>query len=140
MKSILASTPSMDWSPGSPMYGPGSVYEGQELAQVKVLSDRRPEGGGIAYLLRFNPPAGRLIKLIAVARSDEHVYLLHGGYCNKAGRQLRFPGDYALNPTGHPHSAFIGSEVITLTICTGEPDEVRTIEVVPSEKDGATGS
>ncbi len=95
MKSILASTPSMDWSPESPMYGPGSVYEGQELAQVKVLSDRRPEGGGIAYLL---------------------------------------------HPTGHPHSAFIGSEVITLTICTGEPDEVRTIEVVPSEEDGATGS
>ncbi len=53
---------------------------------------------------------------------------------------LRFPGDYTLNPTGHPHSAFIGSEVITLTICTGEPDEVRTIEVVPSEEDGATGS
>jgi hypothetical protein len=39
----------------------------------------------MAYIVRFGLPEGRLIKIVAVARSEEHVYILEGGYCNKAG-------------------------------------------------------
>ena len=101
--------------------------------QLKILSDRRGDGGGIAYLVKFSPPAGKLIKLVAVARSDEHVYILAGGYCNKAGEQLRWPGDYGLNPNGHPHSAFIGEETVNLAVYTGEPDEVLECTVIDPE-------
>jgi hypothetical protein len=56
-----------------------------------VLSDRRAQGGGLAYLLKLTPPPGKLVKAIAVSRSDEHVYLLEGGYSNKAGALIHSP-------------------------------------------------
>ncbi|MGH7934001.1 MAG: hypothetical protein ACREQN_12675 [Candidatus Binataceae bacterium] len=130
MKSTLLSTPQREWTPGSWLYGENSIHEGVELVRVKILSDRRAEGGGMAYIVKFTPPAGKLIKLVAIARSDEHVYILEGGYCNHAGEQIRFAGDYGLNPNGKPHSAFIARETVGLAVYSGEPDEVREFAIV----------
>jgi hypothetical protein len=88
----------------SKSFGERALYEGRELAYMAVLSDRRSEGGGIAYLRKITPPPGKLVRAIAGSRSDEDVYLLEGGYTNKAGELIHFPGDYMLNPEGHPHS------------------------------------
>ncbi|MGH7985529.1 MAG: hypothetical protein ACRD4Q_03455 [Candidatus Acidiferrales bacterium] len=85
------------WTPASAGLGAGALYEGRELVNRAVLSDRRADGGGIAYLLRIMPPAGKLVRAIAVARSDENVYLLEGGYCTKRATRFIFP-DYMLNP------------------------------------------
>ncbi|MGH8012387.1 MAG: hypothetical protein ACREQ4_07805, partial [Candidatus Binataceae bacterium] len=128
MKSILGKTAWQPWTPGSPLYGADSVHDGHELVHLKVLSDRRADGQGIAFIVKFSPPEGKLIKLVAVARSEEHVYILEGGYCNHAGEQIRFPNDYGMNPTGKPHSAFIGQETTALAVYSGEPDEVRQFE------------
>ncbi len=133
MKSIMVSTSKSDWISGSGLYGEQSIYNGKELVQLKILSDRRKEEGGLAYLVKFSPPAGKLIKIVAVARSTEHTYVLEGGYCNRAGEQLRFPGDYALNPKGRPHSAFIGKETVSLVVYAGEPDEIREFVVIDLE-------
>jgi hypothetical protein len=122
------------WRPAGYRFGKSSIYNSKPLVQEKVLSDRRNAGGGIAYLLKFSPPQGKLIKLIATAQSDEHVYILEGGYCNKLAKQLRFPGDYGLNPRGHNHSAFIGSETVALVVYLGEPDEVHECDVVDPEQ------
>ena len=133
MKAITRRTSQMVWEPDCGLYGEKSTANGRPLVQLKILSDRRGEGGGIAYLVKFSPPPGKLIKLVAVARSDEHVYILEGGYCNKAGEQLRWPGDYGLNPKGHPHSAFIGEETVNLAVYAGEPDEVLECTVIDPE-------
>ncbi len=135
MQSISLDAGELDWAPGSPLYGPGAVYAGKDIVQIKVLSDRRGAGGGIAYLLRFTPPEGKVIRILAVARSDEHIFNLEGGRGTKSGEQLRFPGNYALNPKGKPHSAFIGTESVALVVYTGEPDEIRAIEVVDKAVD-----
>jgi hypothetical protein len=79
MQSISLNTEDMDWVPGTPFYGPGAVFEGREVVQLKVLSDRRAEGGGIAWLVRFTPPEGKVIRIVAVALSDEHIFGLEGG-------------------------------------------------------------
>jgi hypothetical protein len=76
MKAITLSTPAQEWTLASYRFGKNSTYNGAPLTQEKVLSDRRGEGGGIAFLLKFSPPPGKLIKLVATARSDEHVYIL----------------------------------------------------------------
>jgi len=123
-----------NWQSASYRFGNSSIYNGKPLVQEKVLSDLRNTGGGIAYLLKFSPPQGKLIKLIATAQSDEHVYILEGGYCNKLAKQLRFPGDYGLNPEGHNHSAFIGLETVALVIYRGDPDEVHECDVIDPEK------
>ena len=133
MKAITLSTSHREWEPGSHLYGESSIYHGRQLTQLKLLSDRRGERGGIAFLVKFSPPQGKLIKLVAVARSDEHVYILDGGHCDKVGEQRRFPGDYALNPQGHSHGAFIGRETVALVIYAGEPDEVLEFAVIDPE-------
>jgi hypothetical protein len=133
MKGILLSTETQDWQSADYRFGVVSADNGASIAQEKILSDRRNEGGGVGYLLKFTPPHGKLIRLVATARSDEHVFILEGGYCDKRGRPQRFPGDYGLNPSGHTHSAFIGKKTVALVIYAGEPDEVHECAVVQLE-------
>jgi hypothetical protein len=121
----------IEWTSGVPFYGPAAIYEGKEVVQLKVLSDRRHHGGGIAWLVKFSPPPGKLIKIVATAQSDEHVFSLEGGRTTKSGRPARNSGGYSLNPKGQPHSAIIAEESVSLVIYTGEPDEIRSLEIAP---------
>jgi hypothetical protein len=123
----------MPWSIATELFGAAALHDGAPILEVKRLSDRRAEGGGVAYLLRASPPAGKLIKIVAVARSDEHVFNLSGGRANKSGKPVAAPGGYALNPEGQPHSAMIASETVSLVVYAGEPDDVKSVEVVDLE-------
>src|SRR3954464_6895346 len=125
-----------DWASAVPFYGPAAVQDGKDIVQLKVLSDRRAEGGGIAWLVRFAPPPGKLIKIVAKALSDEHVFNLEGGRGTKSGGPVRSSGGYTLNPQGQPHSAFIGTESVSLVIYRGEPDEIVALEVIDAEPAG----
>ncbi len=122
-----------EWVKGVKFYGPGAVYEGRDIVQLKILSDRRAEGGGIAWLGKFSPPPGKLIKIVATALSDEHVFNLEGGRATKSGMPARASGGYTLNPEGQPHSALIADETVSLVIYRGEPDEIVSLEVVNVE-------
>jgi hypothetical protein len=122
------------WLAATEMFGDGAFYEGRPILEVKTLSDRRADGGGLAHLMRASPPPGKLIKIIATARSDEHVYNLSGGgRANKAGKPVTAPGGYTLNPAGQPHSAMIAEENISLVVYAGAPDEVHSVEVLDIE-------
>ena len=118
------------WTPWTEVFGDGAFYEGSPIIEAKTLSDRRAEGRGIAYLLRFSPPEGKLIKVVAVARSDEHVFNLAGGRTTKSGQPVGSAGGYSLNPEGQPHSAMIATETTAFVLYTGEPDEVKSVEVL----------
>ena len=118
------------WTSGVPFYGPAALFEDRDIVQLKVLSDRRAEGGGIAWLAKFSPPSGKLIRIVATALSDEHVFNLQGGRVTKSGEPARASGGYTLNPEGQPHSALIANETISLVIYRGEPDEIVSLEVV----------
>jgi len=120
----------MEWASGVPFYGPAAVWQGKDVVQLKVLSDRRAEGGGIAWLVKFTPPRGKLIKIVATALSDEHVFNLQGGRSTKSGQRAQGSGGYGLNPKGQPHSAMIAQETMALVIYAGEPDRIDSMEVV----------
>ncbi len=120
----------MEWSSAVPFYGPAAIYDGKDIVQLKVLSDRRKDGGGIAWLVRMTPPPGKLIKIVAVALSDEHIFSLQGGRSTKSGERAQGAGGYGLNPKGQPHSAMIAQETMALVIYAGEPDEINSMEVV----------
>ena len=130
MHSIRVEPDKAEWTSGIPFYGPAAVYDGRDIVQLKILSDRRKEGGGIAWLAKFSPPPGKLIKIVARALSDEHVFALQGGRTTKSGEPTRVSGGYSLNTKGQPHSAFIGTETVSLIIYRGEPDEIISMEVV----------
>ena len=133
MASLHVDYDAMDWSSAVEFYGPTAVYEGKDIVQLKVLSDRRREGGGIAWLVRFQPPPGKLIKIVATALSDEHIFSLQGGRSTKSGQPAQGSGGYGLNPKGQPHSAMIAQETVSLVIYSGEPDEVKSMDVVDIE-------
>jgi hypothetical protein len=120
----------MEWTSAVPFYGPAAVQDGKDIVQLKVLSDRRGEGGGIAWLVKFSPPPGKLIKIVATALSDEHIFSLQGGRSTKSGQRAQGSGGYGLNPKGQPHSAMISSETEALVIYAGEPDEIKSMEIV----------
>lgn len=130
MASIHVGVAAAEWTSGTPFYGPGAFYGGKDIVQLKVLSDRRAEDGGIAWLARFSPPPGKLIKIVATALSDEHVFNLEGGRSTKSGMPARASGGYALNPKGQPHSALLATETVSLVIYRGEPDEIVSLEAV----------
>lgn len=130
MASTRIDCTTMEWSSGVPFYGPAAIYDGKDIVQLKVLSDRRQEGGGIAWLVKMTPPTGKLIKIVAVALSDEHIFSLQGGRSTRSGERARGAGGYGLNPKGQPHSAMIAEATTALVIYAGEPDEIRSMEVV----------
>ena len=140
MVSTYVDVASAEWTPGTPFYGPAAIHDGKAIVELKILSDRRGEGGGIAWLARFSPPPGKIIKIIATALSDEHVFNLEGGRGTKSGTPARRSGGYTLNPKGQPHSAMIGVETVSLIVYTGEPDEVVSMEVVDAIDAGAGAS
>ena len=134
MTSIHVDLDKIEWTPGSAYKGPDALYQGREVFYREVLSDRRQEGGGLAVLSKICPPPGKMVKTIAVARSEEHVFNLRGGRVNKSGKPIEAPGDsYTLNPTGQPHSAMIAAENIALVIYSGETDDVKSVEIVDIE-------
>ena len=134
MTSIHVDLDSVEWMPGSAYKGPDALYRDQEVFYRKVLSDRRQDGGGLAVLSKTCPPKGKMVKTVAVARSEEHVFNLRGGRVNKSGKPIAAPGSsYTLNPTGQPHSAMIASENIALVIYSGETDDVKSVEIVDLE-------
>jgi hypothetical protein len=130
MASLHVDYTTMEWTSRVAFYGPAAVHEGQEVVQLKVLSDRRADGGGIAWLVKFTPPPGKLIKIVATALSDEHIFSLQGGRSTKSGQRAQGAGGYGLNPKGQPHSAMIAAETVALVIYAGEPDEIKSMEIV----------
>ena len=36
-----------EWTSGTAFYGAAAIYEGKNIVQLNILSDRRQEGGGI---------------------------------------------------------------------------------------------
>jgi len=130
MVSIHVDLEKLEWRPGSAKYGPVALHEGKEIIQSAILSDRRQEGGGLALLSKVSPPPGKVVKIVAVARSDEHVFNLEGGRGTKSGQPARAASDYTLNTEGQVHSALIGTETLSLVVYRGEPDQNISFEVV----------
>lgn len=140
MASIRVDIDAIPWVAGTTFCGPGAIYQGEEIVKVKLLSDRRSEGGGSAWLVKFSPPPGKLIKIVATAMSDEHVFNLEGGRATKSGGPARGSGGYSLNPKGQPHSALIASQSIAFVVYSGELDRVESMEVVDVEAAPGSGA
>jgi len=90
---------------------------------VKVLC--RPEDGGGCWcaLLRFVPPAGRAIRISAVAASDEEVFILF----DSSDRDRS--GSFTCNPDGLRHGNTFVADTIAFVHYHGQPDQVLKLEM-----------
>ena len=134
MASVHLDPDTLEWTSGVPFFGPGARYEGRDVVQLKILSDRRDAGGGIAWLAKYSPPPGKLLKIVAVAESDEYVLVVEGGRATKSGRARKAGSGYSLNPQGQWHSAMIATETVVFVVYAGAPDAVESISVVDVEE------
>jgi len=80
-------------------------------------------------VVKFSPPPGKLIKIVATALSDEHIFSLQGGRSTKSGQRAQGSGGYGLNPKA-AHSAMISSETEALGDLCGRADEIKSMEIV----------
>lgn len=137
MATVRVNAEEAEWTSAIPFYGAEALYQGKEIVRLKILSDRRSIGGGISWIVQFEPPPGKLIKIIAVALSDEHIYMLEGVRATRSGRPSGAFSGYSLNPKGQPHSAMIASKTSAFVVYAGEPDEIRSIEVMDVTPQGS---
>lgn len=138
MPSIHVDLDNLEWRPGSAKYGAVALHEGKEILESAILSDRRAEGGGLALLSKVSPPPGKIVKIVAIARSDEHVFNLTGGRSTKSGKPVRAADDYTLNPEGQVHSVLIGTETLSLVIYRGDSDENLSFDVIDAASNTET--
>ncbi len=134
---VFVTADDLPWIPGSDFLGEVSLSDGRETVYMKTLSDRREHGEGVARIIRFCPPPGLLITVLAIARSDEHILILTGGHCDKTGRPRQAPGDYMLHPRGHRHGAMLAQETTAFVVYTGEPDELLDFRIAPLRGQGS---
>src|SRR4029077_969263 len=85
MATIRTDYETLPWSPCTEMFGAAALYNGRPIIEAKTLTDRRAEGGGITYMLRFSPPEGKLIKVVARARRGEPLFRPPRGRRDKGG-------------------------------------------------------
>lgn len=119
---ISLDTNEMEWRPAAEWF-PGYTIDSRDPEAgvfAKVL--RTPDdGGGCWHLLfRFRPPTGRAIRITAIARSDEEVFILTGDRT----------GHYGCNPTGLRHGQTVTEDTTLLVHYHGAPDEILRAEVV----------
>ena len=139
MASMHVDYTAMEWTSGVPFYGAAAVYGGKDVVQLKVLSDRRGKAaaspGSSNYAAARQADQDRRHGV-----SDEHVFSLQGGRSTKSGQRAQGSGGYGLNPKGQPHSAMIAAETMALVIYAGEPDEIKSMEIVDVEPAGSLKS
>jgi hypothetical protein len=112
----------IEWQPAAEVF-PGYALDTDDPdagISVKVL--RAPEDGGGCWhcLLRFRPPAGKAIRITAIAQSDEEVFMLTGD---------RY-GQYGCNPKGLRHGQTITEDTTALVHYHDAPDDVLRAEVI----------
>ena len=100
------------------------------VAGCKVL--RRPEGEDThwTFLLKLVPPAGKKVRFVAIAGSNEEGYLLSGSAIDAQGRRTLQAGSYLFHSAGAPHAGFLDEEHLVLVHYDGDPDIVQEFEVV----------
>jgi hypothetical protein len=127
MTSIRVDPSEMEWGSAGAFYGPGAVHEGRDIVH---MSDRRGEGGGIAYLGAIHPAARKIDQ----DRRDGHVRQarVHARRRarDKIGPAGKRQGRLQAQHRGPAHSAMIAEESTSLIAYTGEPDAVHSPELV----------
>jgi hypothetical protein len=119
-------TGTIDWVPAGEILADYHVDTGSPDTGVFLKVLRRPEDGGGCWhwLIRFTPPAGRGIRITAVAESDEEIFFLRD-----ESPESR-TGVYACNEAGLRHGITVTGETVALVHYHGAPDRILRAEVV----------
>jgi hypothetical protein len=75
-----------------------------------------------------------LSKIVGKASAlGEEVYIMEGGYYNKAGRLIAGPGTFMFNAPGAIHGGISCHLSLYIHYCSGEPDDIVSLELIDFE-------
>lgn len=108
------------------------VEDGQEYGRWRrVLRQHRH---GLTVISHYKAPPGKGWKIVGKASSlGEEVYILEGAYFNAEGRVIARPGTFMFNVPGAIHGGISTDLTIFIHCCSGEPDEIISIDLIDSE-------
>ena len=91
----------------------------------------RKDSHGLTVISRYTAPPGKAWKIIGKASAlGEEVYIMDGAYYNNAGRIIAGPGTFMFNAPGAIHGAISGALTLYIHCCSGEPDEIVSIDLI----------
>jgi hypothetical protein len=94
----------------------------------------RKDSHGLTVISRYTAPPGKAWKIIGKASAlGEEVYIMDGAYYNNAGRIVAGPGTFMFNAPGAIHGGISGALTLYIHCCSGEPDEIVSIDLIDFE-------
>jgi hypothetical protein len=119
---ISLDTNEMEWQPAAALFSGYQLDTDDPEAGIFAKVLRSPDDGGGCWhvLFRFRPPAGRGIRVTAIAQSDEEVFILTG----------ERTGHYGCNPKGLRHGQTVTEDTTILVHYHDAPDEILRAEVI----------
>jgi hypothetical protein len=118
-----------DWEPAS--YNV-QWTDGREYGRWRRVL-RRDEHG-LTVISRYTAPPGKAWKIIGRASAlGEEVYILDGAYYNASGRIIARPGTFIFNAPKAVHGGISCDLTLYIHCCSGEPDEIVSINMIDFE-------
>ncbi len=108
------------------------TVDGQEYGRWRRVL--RKHSHGLTMISHYKAPPGRGWKIVGRASAlGEEVYIMQGAYYNDAGRIIARPGSYMFNAPGAQHGGISIDLTIMIHCCSGEPDEIVSIDLIDFE-------
>lgn len=127
-KSFMLDHDKGDWEPAA-----YNIFEhGQEYGRWRRIL--RQHRHGLTVISRYKAPPGKGWKIVGKASSlGEEVYIMDGAYYNANGQIIARPGTYLFNAPGAVHGGISIDLTILIHCCSGEPDEIVSIDLIDFE-------
>jgi len=128
-KSFKVDPADADWEPAT--YNV-KWQDGREYGRWRRVLRKDPHG--LTVISRYTAPPGKAWKTIGKASElGEEVYIMDGAYYNNAGRIVAGPGTFTFNAPGAIHGGISCSLTLYIHCCSGEPDEIVSIDLIDFE-------
>ena len=128
-KSFKVDPADADWEPAT--YNV-KWQDGREYGRWRRVLRKDPHG--LTVISRYTAPPGKAWKTIGKASElGEEVYIMDGAYYNNAGRIVAGPGTFMFNAPGAIHGGISCGLTLYIHCCSGEPDEIVSIDLIDFE-------
>jgi hypothetical protein len=128
-KSFRVSADEGTWEPASYNI---QTENGEEYGRWRRVLRKHPDG--LTVISRYKAPPGKAWKIVGKASElGEEVYIMAGAYYDAHGRILAGPGTYLFNAPGARHGGISCDLTLFIHCCSGEPDEIVSIDLIDFE-------
>jgi len=118
-----------EWEPASYNI---RLEDGSEYGRWRRVLRRHRHG--LTVISRYKAPPHKAWKIVGKASTlGEEVYIMEGAYYDANGRVTAGPGTFMFNAPGAVHDGISRDLTLYIHCCSGEPDEIVSIDLIDFE-------